>query len=99
MTTKESKGLQVQHNQCDLCLKQFRTALGFHRHYPKCLEENKNNLKNIIQITPDGDDHRHSVLVGKKCAYCMDCGKILLEYKHKGDFYKWLHAFEALATQ
>jgi hypothetical protein len=26
------------HNQCDICGKKFNTALGFHRHYPLCLE-------------------------------------------------------------
>lgn len=29
----------VHHNQCEICLKKYRTALGFHKHYPKCLEK------------------------------------------------------------
>lgn len=35
----------------------------------------------------------HSVLVGKKCAYCMNCGQILIEYKNKKDFYKLMNPF------
>jgi len=31
----------VNHNQCDICLKQFPTALGFHRHYIQCLASEK----------------------------------------------------------
>ena len=27
----------VKHNQCDVCLKQFVTALGFHLHYSRCI--------------------------------------------------------------
>lgn len=30
--------MSVEHNQCERCLKKFRTALGFHRHYHWCLE-------------------------------------------------------------
>lgn len=37
-------------------------------------------------------DH-HSICVGKKVAYCMDCGKILLEYKKKSDFKKLMNPF------
>lgn len=46
----------------------------------------------------DEQEHKHCILIGKKMAYCMDCGKILLEYKNKDEFYKWLHAFETLGN-
>lgn len=55
------------------------------------------NMSITTLLEPDNEGHRHSLLVGKKCMYCMDCGKIVLEYKKKDDFYKWLHAFEAFA--
>ena len=49
----------------------------------------------LLSLIDSGNEgNRHSILVGKKCAYCMDCGKILLEYKNSKDFYKWLHSFE-----
>ena len=32
--------------------------------------------------------HNHSILVGKKCAYCMECGQIIAEYKNKKIFMK-----------
>ncbi len=38
-------------------------------------------IKSILE--PDSNGHKHSILVGKKCAYCMDCGQILLEYSDK----------------
>lgn len=30
---------EVEHNQCDICLKKFQTAIGFHRHYPNCVDK------------------------------------------------------------
>lgn len=30
----------IEHNQCDLCYKKFKTALGFHQHYPECVSRN-----------------------------------------------------------
>jgi len=30
--------------------------------------------------------NHHSILVGNKCAYCMECGLILIEYSNKEDF-------------
>ena len=42
-------------------------------------------------LNSDDEGHRHSILVGKKCAYCMECGKILIEYKNKKDFYKLMN--------
>ena len=38
-------------------------------------------------------DH-HSICVGKKCAYCMNCGKILIEYKDKKYFHRLMNPFE-----
>lgn len=35
-----SKESWVEHNQCDICLKKFDTALGFHQHYPRCVRNN-----------------------------------------------------------
>lgn len=58
----------------------------------------ESNGNQIEMLFHDEQDHRHSVLIGKKMAYCMDCGKILLEYKKKDDFYKWLRAFEDLGS-
>ena len=29
----------VIHNQCDICFKLFSTAIGFHRHYPQCVQK------------------------------------------------------------
>lgn len=39
----------------------------------------------------DDQGHSHSICVGKKVAYCMDCGQILIEYKNKKDFYKLIN--------
>jgi len=44
-----------------------------------------------IEFLLNVDGHQHSILVGKKCAYCMDCGKILIEYKNKKDFYRLMN--------
>lgn len=41
----------------------------------------------------DETGHRHSIMVGSSCAYRMDCGKILLEYKSKNDFKKLMNPF------
>lgn len=38
--------------------------------------------------------YNHSICVGKKVAYCMDCGKIIIEYKNKEDFKKLMNPFE-----
>lgn len=35
----------------------------------------------------------HSVMVGKRCAWCMDCGKILIFYEKKEDFKKLMNPF------
>ena len=47
---------------------------------------------------PDEQGHQHSLLVGKKCIYCMECGQILLEYKKKDEFKKLMRMFESFAT-
>jgi len=39
----------------------------------------------------------HSILVGKHCAYCMDCGQIIIEYKNNKDFKKLMKG-ELFAT-
>ena len=39
-----------------------------------------------LVVEKESEGHQHSILVGKKCAYCMDCGQILIEYKNKEDF-------------
>jgi hypothetical protein len=44
-------------------------------------------------LKEDESGHRHSVMVGKKCAYCGDCGKILVEYKNKDDFKRLMNPF------
>jgi len=50
-----------------------------------------------IELINENDGlHTHSVLIGKKMVYCMDCGKILLEYKNKKQFYNWLRSFETI---
>lgn len=36
----------------------------------------------------------HSICVGKKCAYCMDCGKIIIEFNHVNDFKKLMNPFD-----
>lgn len=36
-----------------------------------------------LEFLESNTEHQHSILVGKKCAYCMDCGQILLEYSDK----------------
>jgi hypothetical protein len=35
----------------------------------------------------------YSVMVGEKCAYCGDCGKILVEYENKDDFKRLMNPF------
>ena len=40
---EELESLQSKHNRCDECGKQFRTALGFHRHYPRCISTLRGN--------------------------------------------------------
>lgn len=52
-----------------------------------------------IDLFAETNGHAHSILVGKKCCYCMECGQILLEYKNKNDFKKFLKAFEALGER
>ena len=60
---------------------------------------NEGKLEKIsIEIKYEETDHRHSICIGKKMAYCMDCGQILLEYKKKDDFYKWLRSFEEFVS-
>lgn len=39
----------TRHNHCDFCHKDFRTAIGFHRHYPMC--GNKHNWKRNLGWT------------------------------------------------
>lgn len=46
-----------------------------------------NDIK-VFDIFEEVDGHRHSICVGEHSAYCMDCGQILIEYKHKKDFKK-----------
>lgn len=41
----------------------------------------------------------HSVLVGKKCAYCMNCGQILIEYKNKKHFYRLMNPINEQHSQ
>ena len=48
---------------------------------------------NVVCInveTKQKSDH-HSILVGVTCAYCMNCGKILIEYENKKDFKKLMN--------
>ena len=33
----------------------------------------------------------HSIMTGKKCAWCMDCGRILIFYDKKDDFKKLMN--------
>lgn len=58
------------------------------------MKDQHDNMSIVQQLEPNENGHQHSILIGKKCAYCMECGKILLEYKNKNDFYKWLRSFE-----
>ena len=44
-----------------------------------------------LEFLLNANGHQHSVLVGKKCAYCMDCGQILIEYKDKKHFYQLMN--------
>ncbi len=43
---------------------------------------------------PDENGHSHKILVGSSCAYCMDCGKILIEYENVNYFKKLMNPFE-----
>lgn len=65
------------------------------------MELNNSSTKesNGLELFECKDGHKHSILIAKKCAYCMECGQILIEYKHKDEFKKWLHAFEEFASQ
>jgi len=47
-------------------------------------------MSNLI-LSDDETGHQHKICVGKRCAWCMDCGQILLEYKRKKDFYKLMN--------
>lgn len=38
--------------------------------------------------------NHHSICVGKKCAWCMDCGKIIIWYNKKEDFKKLMNPFD-----
>jgi hypothetical protein len=38
--------------------------------------------------------NHHSILVGVTCEYCMNCGKILIEYKNKNDFKRLMNPFK-----
>lgn len=53
-------------------------------------------LDSLLPIFEEIDGHQHSILVGDNCAYCMDCGKILIEYKNKDDFKKLMNPWEEL---
>lgn len=49
-------------------------------------------LKDVVCIDEDGHKYnQHSILVGKKCAYCMNCGQIIIEYDNKEDFKKLMN--------
>ncbi len=39
-----------------------------------------------LELFESKDGHHHSILVGSKCAYCMECGQIIIEYKNKNNF-------------
>lgn len=39
----------------------------------------------------DQNGHRHSIMVGEKSAWCMDCGKIVIEYNDNEDFKKLMN--------
>ncbi len=49
---------------------------------------------NSIEFLLNTNGHQHSILVGKKCAYCMECGQILIEYKDKKHFYKLMNPID-----
>lgn len=61
------------------------------------MSQETNNSLSLLE--PDEQGHQHSILIGKKCAYCMECGKILIEYKKKDDFYRLLRTIEDFAKQ
>ncbi|HSA76910.1 MAG TPA: hypothetical protein VLE02_05145 [Nitrosarchaeum sp.] len=41
----------------------------------------------------------HSILVGKRTLTCMNCGKIILEYKNRSDFDELMRFFEKGTTK
>ncbi len=47
-----------------------------------------------LEIFETKDGHTHSILVGDKCGYCMECGQILIEYKNKNDFKRLMNPGE-----
>ena len=47
-----------------------------------------------VDVKTKQKKNHHSILVGITCAYCMDCGKILIEYKNKNDFKRLMNPFE-----
>lgn len=47
-----------------------------------------------IELLEFQEEHNHSILVGKHCAYCMDCGQILLEYNKPYALRKALKAID-----
>lgn len=61
------------------------------------MKDKDDNMSIVTMLEPTSKGHQHSILIGKKCAYCMDCGQILLEYKNKNHFKRWLKSFEELA--
>ncbi len=53
-------------------------------------------MDDVVCINPQTgvEMNHHSILVGKKCAYCMECGQILIEYKDKEDFKKLMNPID-----
>ena len=58
-----------------------------------------NNIVSIFEKNPNCPSNCNSLLVGKKCIYCMECGRIVLEYKEKKDFTKLMNSFERMFTE
>jgi len=45
------------------------------------------------ELVLETDGHRHSICVGNKCAWCMDCGKIVIWYDKKEYFKRLMNPF------
>lgn len=56
------------------------------------------SIVSIFEKNPDCPNNCNSLLVGKKCIYCMECGRIVLEYKRKSDFKKLMGLDEFMTT-
>ncbi len=46
-----------------------------------------------VNVETGQEFNHHTVMVGKHCAWCMNCGKILIKYDKTEDFKRLMNPF------